>query len=54
MGQAVGEAATRLGLEVVPYTLCSAGDAAKQTEVIVGGKAIKLVPPGAILVHIVF
>eukprot|EP00195_Chlamydomonas_chlamydogama_P008875 CAMPEP_0202901104 /NCGR_PEP_ID=MMETSP1392-20130828/13292_1 /ASSEMBLY_ACC=CAM_ASM_000868 /TAXON_ID=225041 /ORGANISM="Chlamydomonas chlamydogama, Strain SAG 11-48b" /LENGTH=279 /DNA_ID=CAMNT_0049587605 /DNA_START=162 /DNA_END=1001 /DNA_ORIENTATION=- len=45
MGQAVGEAALRAGLDLVPYTLCSTNDSVKQT-VDVGGTAVKLVAPG--------
>ena len=46
MGQSVGEAALRAGLELVPYTFCSTDDAKKMKSVKVGGKDVQLVPPG--------
>ena len=46
MGQSVGEAALRAGLELVPYSLCSAADAASKESVQVGGKSVQLVGPG--------
>eukprot|EP00955_Chlamydomonas_euryale_P101666 365362-Chlamydomonas_euryale.AAC.21 len=46
MGQAVGEAALRAGLEVLPYTFSSAADASRNATVDVGGVAVATVPPG--------
>ena len=45
MGTAVFEAATRAGLEPLPYTLCSRDDAAKAKSVQVAGRAVELVGP---------
>ena len=45
MGTAVFEAATRAGLEPLPYTLCSRDDAAKAKSVQVADRAVELVGP---------
>ena len=45
MGRAVAEAALRAGLEVLPYTLCGAGELQRQASVDVSGKTVQLVGP---------
>jgi len=42
MGKAVAEAATRAGLQVLPYTLCGAGESGK---IDVAGQSVELVGP---------
>jgi 4-hydroxy-tetrahydrodipicolinate reductase len=46
MGRAVAEAATRAGLQVLPFTLCGAGEVgAKGATIEVAGQAMQLVGP---------
>eukprot|EP00877_Chromochloris_zofingiensis_P003502 jgi/Chrzof1/13152/Cz07g21240.t1 len=45
MGQAVAEAAVRAGLELLPYTLCGAGEAAAKSHVQLAGHQVQLVGP---------
>ena len=46
MGQAVGEAALRAGLELIPYTFASAPDGDRNKTVQMAGRSITVVPPG--------
>ena len=46
MGQAVGEAARRAGLELIPYTFASTADGDRSKTVQVAGRSITVVPPG--------
>lgn len=45
MGRAVAEAAARAGLNVLPYTLCGAGEAAPGKAIEVAGQQVVLVGP---------
>jgi 4-hydroxy-tetrahydrodipicolinate reductase len=45
MGRAVAEAAVRAGLDLVPFTLCGASEAAAGQAVEVAGKQLQLVGP---------
>lgn len=45
MGKAVAEAALKAGLELVPYTLCGASEAAANKSVEVSGQQLELVGP---------
>lgn len=53
MGQAVGEAALRAGLEVLPFTFTSAEDAQRNPTVDVGGVKVQTVPPGQARIDLV-
>ncbi|GAX77624.1 hypothetical protein CEUSTIGMA_g5067.t1 [Chlamydomonas eustigma] len=46
MGQAVGEAAVRAGLELIPYSFCSSKDSKTKSQIDVGGISVELVGPG--------
>lgn len=45
MGRSVAEAAVRAGLELVPYTLCGAQEAADTPSIEVSGRTLQLVGP---------
>lgn len=45
MGRAVAEAAVKAGLQLVPYTLCGASEAASKQEIDVAGQQLQLVGP---------
>lgn len=47
MGKAVAEAATRAGLTVAPYTLCSESEAAEKKFLEVSGQQLQLVGPSS-------
>lgn len=45
MGRAVAEAALRAGLELVPYSLCGAAEAASSSSLDISGQQVQLVGP---------